>query len=147
FFLRSHSEGRRRAEEMLASPSVPRISRGRAAALLTAAFMTLGQGDRAAVSRYGEESAALWRGSGENARAGLALAVASTGAQPDYATARGLANEGLRLVRESGDGWWSASACSYAGYAALLWGDTETAQVLIDESIGRYRALGDEWWG
>jgi predicted ATPase len=53
FFFRSHSEGRRRAEELLALPGAERHTAGRATALFAAATIAFGQGDFEAMRRYG----------------------------------------------------------------------------------------------
>ena len=90
---------------------------------------------------YGEESAAIWQELGEHARAGVALVAAGMGAQPDYATARRLVNEGKRLVAMGGDAWQASFALVNEAYVAYVWGDLERAQALFDEAV---MWLGDQ---
>jgi hypothetical protein len=66
------------------------------------------------------------------------------GAQPDYATARRLVNEGKRLVAMGGDAWQASFALVNEAYVAYVWGDLERAQALFDEAIALLGRLGDE---
>jgi predicted ATPase/class 3 adenylate cyclase/Tfp pilus assembly protein PilF len=85
-------------------------------------------------------------GGGVPARAraeGLRWAGVLAREQGDYATARSLIEESVRLFREAGDKHGIADACNSLGNTRSGQGDFEGALVFYEESLALFRELGD----
>ncbi|MGB6580773.1 MAG: tetratricopeptide repeat protein, partial [Streptosporangiaceae bacterium] len=78
------------------------------------------------------------QGAATVARAQLALSS-------DPAAASSLATDGLKLCRESGDGYWTAAALNLTSEIALHTGRTDEAEVSADEALSVAQAAGDGW--
>jgi predicted ATPase/DNA-binding CsgD family transcriptional regulator len=78
------------------------------------------------------------QGAATVARAQLALSS-------DPAAASSLATDGLKLCRESGDGYWTAVALNLISEIALHTGRTDEAEASADEALSVAQAAGDGW--
>ena len=78
------------------------------------------------------------QGAATVARAQLALSS-------DPAAASSLATDGLKLCRESGDGYWTAVALNLISEIALHTGRTDEAEASADEALSFAQAAGDGW--
>jgi predicted ATPase/DNA-binding CsgD family transcriptional regulator len=78
------------------------------------------------------------QGAATVARAQLALSS-------DPAAASSLATDGLKLCRESGDGYWTAVALNLISEIALHTGRTDEAEASADEALAVAQAAGDGW--
>jgi predicted ATPase/DNA-binding CsgD family transcriptional regulator len=78
------------------------------------------------------------QGAATVARAQLALSS-------DPAAASSLATDGLKLCRESGDGYWTAVALNLISEIALHTGRTDEAEASADEALSIAQAAGDGW--
>ena len=137
-------EGRNWCEQVLAQPGTSARTAARAMALLAAGAMTMYQGDLPQAQLLLEESIAIGREVGRDAKRTLALALAllAYGAllQGNLGAARELAEEGVRLFREVGEAWGTALALNHLGRATLELGDPVAARPLLEESAALFRA-------
>ena len=78
------------------------------------------------------------QGAATVARAQLALSS-------DPAAASSLATDGLKLCRESGDGYWTAVALNLISEIALHTGRTDEAEASADEALSFAQVAGDGW--
>jgi predicted ATPase/DNA-binding CsgD family transcriptional regulator len=63
----------------------------------------------------------------------------------DPAAASSLATDGLKLCRESGDGYWTAVALNLISEIALHTGRTDEAEASADEALSVAQAADDGW--
>jgi predicted ATPase/class 3 adenylate cyclase len=73
------------------------------------------------------------------------LLITGAGAAPDYAVARGMYAECLRLRRALGDEVWAGMAQSRLGFVAREQGDAAGALPLLEASLATFRGLGDRF--
>jgi len=77
---------------------------------------------------------------------GAALVVrAQLALSSDPAAASSLATDGLKLCRESGDGYWTAVALNLLSEIALHTGRTDEAEASAGEALSIAQAAGDGW--
>jgi predicted ATPase/DNA-binding CsgD family transcriptional regulator len=77
---------------------------------------------------------------------GAALVVrAQLALSSDPAAAELLADEGLKLCRDAGDGFWTAVALNLLSEIALHTGQPEHAAAYADEALSVAQAAGDGW--
>jgi non-specific serine/threonine protein kinase len=123
------------------------LLRARAWALIGAAALAFDQGDRAAVTAFAEESAALFRQQADGrglALALLRLAFARSAADPRQA--HELLAEAQAQARASGDPWFLGLVLFVSAQAALFGaGDTAAAQGFITEALPALESSGDPY--
>jgi non-specific serine/threonine protein kinase len=115
----------------------------RATALHACGELAWLSGQYAAARTRLEESAALFRGLGD--QRGLAYTLQALPLVMDTPDARETAAESLRLFEEIGDAWGAAHATFTMGYLALMSGDGDTARAALEDALARWRTMGDEW--
>jgi predicted ATPase/DNA-binding SARP family transcriptional activator len=117
----------------------------RAVALDGAGQLASVQGDQDAQRAYQQESLAIWRELGDDARTVSCLgdlgAVAHV--RGDYPAARSMYTEALELAGRAGDAQQMARALSGLGRLALHQGNLEQATAYYTESMARFREVGD----
>jgi non-specific serine/threonine protein kinase len=138
------SEGRRWLEDLLASEPGP--AEARAKAVLGAGWLAFAQDDLVQARAHLEESVRLWRKAQEIHGLGYALTFLSqvVQVQGDHRLGRSLAEEGLALLRESGDAFGLCIALIDLGNV-LRAEDDALAQPWYEEAILLLRKTGDAW--
>ncbi len=117
----------------------------RAVALDGAGQLASVQGDQDAQRAYQQESLAIWRELGDDARTVSCLgdlgAVAHV--RGDYPAARSMYTEALEVAGRAGDAQQMARSLSGLGRLALHQGNLEQATAYYTESMARFREVGD----
>lgn len=117
----------------------------RAVALDGAGQLASVQADQDAQRSYQQESLAIWRELGDNAR--IVSCLGDLGAvahvRGDYPAARSLYGEALEVAELAGDTQQMARALSGLGRLALHQGDLDQATAYYTESMARFRGVGD----
>jgi DNA-binding CsgD family transcriptional regulator len=117
----------------------------RAAVLNAAGWLARQQGDPRRAEGHGAQSRALFRGLGDAAGESEALIVLAEAAEDrgEFARARALYEEVLRLVRPLNEPIRTAWAIRHAGNAACLCGDVTAGERLLEEALARFRREGN----
>jgi DNA-binding CsgD family transcriptional regulator/tetratricopeptide (TPR) repeat protein len=141
----NYGEGRRWLEEALAKDDGRASASARAKALEGLAHLAVEQGD------FDRAEVATQEGLELSARAGVEGSLTASlhnilgdvvGTRGDYAQAKRLYEEGLRLYREAGDRRGIAMCISDLGKASMYLGDYEQAKELLQEGFALSRELG-----
>jgi predicted ATPase/transcriptional regulator with XRE-family HTH domain len=128
FLRRLLVEGRRWAEDLLAHPGAGLRTAERASALFAAGHFAWLQGDVRTMRARLEESVAIWRDLGGDARLGRTLPFLGLAIDDDQEAARRLAEEGVALCRGGDDRWGLAMALTNLGRIEATWGhDAESS--------------------
>jgi predicted ATPase/DNA-binding SARP family transcriptional activator len=117
----------------------------RAIALDGAGQLASVQADQAAQRAYQEESLAIWRELGDDARIASSLDDLGSVAhiEGDYPAAQAMYAEALDLAERAGDAQQMGQALSGLGRLALHQGDQESATKYYSESMDRFQDIGD----
>ena len=117
----------------------------RAVALDGAGQLAAVQADQDGQQAYQEESLAIWRELGDNAR--IVSCLGDLGAvahvRGEYREARSMYTEALELAQRAGDARQMARTLSGLGRLALHQGDLDQATAYYTESMARFREAGD----
>ena len=117
----------------------------RAVALDGAGQLAAVQADQDGQQAYQEESLAIWRELGDDAR--IVSCLGDLGAvahvRGEYREARSMYTEALELAQRAGDARQTARALSGLGRLALHQGDLDQATAYYTESMTRFREAGD----
>jgi len=144
--VRGHASlGRRWLDSALAAAGPGADPRLRAAALDGAGQLAYVQADHEAQRRYQNESLAIWRGLGDDARTANCLGELGAAAhvRGEYPDAQAIYAEALELARRAGASSVMARCLSGLGRLALHTGDQALATAYYTESMSRFRAAGD----
>ncbi len=136
-------EGRRYAEEILGSSDLlPDDSLAKA--IYVRAAVSYGLEDLDLTMRLCEESAALFRRTGD--RSGLAVTLGVQGItalqQGDVERAKAIFEEGLELFRELGDKWGIVSTLAHLGIIPFSMGDHAQAVRYFEEALALSQDIG-----
>jgi tetratricopeptide (TPR) repeat protein len=141
------TEGRARAEEILARPDAARYPEARAGALLTVGALEALRSNHAPALARLHESLQLLRATGDGARLGQAvtwLGMTALGQGDSQAALRWFC-EARELARGENRPWVEATALSFIAELMVLPGDLDQVRAMAEEALGRYRALQDAW--
>jgi len=144
--VRGHASlGRRWLDAALAAAGPGAQPRLRAIALDAAGQLAYVQADHEAQLRYQQESLAIWRGLGDDARTAGCLGDLGAAAhvRGDYPAAQAMYAEALELARRAGASNVMGRCLSGLGRLALHTGDQAQATAYYTESMSRFRAAGD----
>jgi predicted ATPase/DNA-binding SARP family transcriptional activator len=137
--------GRRVIDAALAAAGPDADKRLRAVALDGAGQLAAVQADQDGQRAYQEESLAIWRELGDEAR--IVSCLGDLGAvahvRGEYREARSMYTEALELAQRAGDTRQTARALSGLGRLALHQGDLDQATAYYTESMTRFREAGD----
>jgi len=137
--------GRRILDAALAAAGPDADQRLRAVALDGAGQLAAVQADQDGQRAYHEESLAIWRELGDDAR--IVSCLGDLGAvahvRGEYRAARSMYTEALELAQRAGDARKMARALSGLGRLALHQGDLDQATAYYIESMTRFRDAGD----
>jgi len=139
------NEGRYWVTTMLALPGASARTAGRARALYAAAILASSRGDIATHRSCTQESAEIYRASGQLLEAGRSLsmqAVAET-RLGNLGVARALLAESVTIARERGDPWGLAFALGQLGAVAYQEHDLDDARWYREEAAAVARANHD----
>jgi predicted ATPase/DNA-binding SARP family transcriptional activator len=146
------TEGRERIATLLAAAprsdaDRPESLAARARAVNVAAVLAQAQGDSATAMAQLQESLALHRELGDDARVAMSLNNLGVLAQHrgEYAAARAFHEESLAIKRGLGDARGIAFSLHNLGTLAMDEADWRAAQAYYEESLGIRRGLGDIW--
>ena len=119
----------------------------RAAALVSAGFTALIQGDLQALGIFAEAGLELSRREVFPLYSGLALFMLAQAAAEygEYERAASIGEEAIALLRQAGDRRWIAMALNDIGLLAAFSGNQERADKLHEEGIALSRAIGSTW--
>jgi predicted ATPase/DNA-binding SARP family transcriptional activator len=137
--------GRGMLEAALSAAGPGADRRLRAVALDGAGQLAAVQADQDAQRLAQEESLAIWRELGDEARIASCLGDLGAGAhvRGDYPAARSLYAEALEVAGHAGDTQRMALALSGLGRLALHQGDPDQATAYYTDSMARFRDVGD----
>ena len=126
-----------------AGPAADR--RLRAIALDGAGQLAAVQADHDAQRGYQQESLAIWRELGDDARVASTLSDLGSAAhfRGEYPLAQALHAEALELAERTGDAQQTGQALSGLGRLALHQGDLDQATAYYTQSMARFAAIGD----
>jgi predicted ATPase/DNA-binding SARP family transcriptional activator len=144
--VRGHASlGRRWLDSALAAAGPGADPRLRAIALDGAGQLAYVQADHEAQLRYQQESLAIWRGLGDDARTASCLGELGAAAhvRGEYPAAQAMYAEALELARRAGASNVMGRCLSGLGRLALHTGDQAQATAYYTESMSRFRAAGD----
>jgi predicted ATPase/DNA-binding SARP family transcriptional activator len=144
--VRGHASlGRRWLDSALAAAGPGADPRLRAIALDGAGQLAYVQADHQAQLSYQQESLAIWRGLGDDARTASCLGELGAAAhiRGDYPAAQAMYAEALELARRAGASNVMGRCLSGLGRLALHTGDQAQATAYYTESMSRFRASGD----
>ena len=144
--VRGHASlGRRWLDSALATAGPGADPRLRAIALDGAGQLAYVQADHEAQLGYQQESLAIWRGLGDDARTASCLGELGAAAhvRGDYPAAEAMYAEALELARRAGASNVMGRCLSGLGRLALHTGDQAQATAYYTESMSRFRAAGD----
>ncbi|HEY1915495.1 MAG TPA: BTAD domain-containing putative transcriptional regulator [Streptosporangiaceae bacterium] len=137
--------GRGLLEAVLTAAGPQADRRRRALALDGAGQLAAVQADQDAQRAYQQESLAIWRELGDEAKIVSCLGDLGSVAhvQGDYAAARSMYAEALEVAGRAGDNQQMGRALSGLGRLALHQGDLDQASAYYEQSLACFRALGD----
>jgi predicted ATPase/DNA-binding SARP family transcriptional activator len=117
----------------------------RAIALDGAGQLAAVQADHDAQRGYQQESLAIWRDLGDDARVASTLSDLGSAAhfRGEYPLAQALHAEALELAERTGDAQQTGQALSGLGRLALHQGDLDQATAYYTQSMARFAAIGD----
>ena len=117
----------------------------RAIALDGAGQLAAVQADHDAQRGYQQESLAIWRELGDDARVASTLSDLGSAAhfRGEYPLAQALHAEALELAERTGDAQQTGQALSGLGRLALHQGDLDQATAYYTQSMARFAAIGD----
>jgi predicted ATPase/DNA-binding SARP family transcriptional activator len=144
--VRGHASlGRRWLDAALAAAGPDADPRLRAIALDGAGQLAQAQADHDAQRNYQQESLAIWRSLGDDARTASCLGDLGAAAhvRSEYPKARAIYAEALELARRAGESNVMGRCLSGLGRLALHTGDQAQATAYYTESMSRFRAAGD----
>jgi predicted ATPase/DNA-binding SARP family transcriptional activator len=137
--------GRTALDAALAAAEPGAGQRLRAIALDGAGQLASVQTDTDAQRAYQQESLAIWRELGDDARVASTLSDLGSAAhfRGEYPLAQALYTEALGLAERTGDAHRTGQALSGLGRLALHQGDLDKATGYYTQSMARFREIGD----
>ena len=141
------TEGRTRAEAIVARADAARYPAAWAGALITVGALEEARGGHAQARARLHQSVQILRGTGDSARLSQALTwLGITAIGPgDIEAAVRCFTEGREFARAAGTPWAEATALSFIPETMAIHGNLAEVRAMAEEALGHYRALHDAW--